>query len=136
MHASKEYPLANTLTAQLPFKAEVVSLILSKDTEKALETLSQHYKVIRPRLKVGMPKRYSKKLACYTTKRQVIHVSNREILHNPHVILHEFYHHLRNITDAQKGTEKYADKFAQDYLKAYRIMRANNDLRALSKEIQ
>jgi hypothetical protein len=103
----------------LLFKAKVVSLILSKDTEKALELLSQHYRVAKPNLKVGMPKRYSKKLACYVAKKRTIHVSNREALHNPHVILHEFYHHLRNLTDAQKGIEKYAEKFAKKYLQAY-----------------
>jgi len=103
----------------LLFKAKVVSLILSKDTEKALELLSQHYRVAKPNLKVGMPKRYSKKLACYAAKKRTIHVSNRETLHNPHVILHEFYHHLRNLTDAQKGIEKYAEKFAKKYLQAY-----------------
>lgn len=103
----------------LLFKAKVVSLILSKDTEKALELLSQHYRVAKPNLKVGMPKRYSKKLACYVAKKRTIHVSNREALHNPHVILHEFYHHLRNLTDAQKGIEKYAEKFAKKYLHAY-----------------
>ena len=123
--------MSNALAAELLFKAKVVSLILSKDAEKALEILSQRYKVARPRLKVGMPKRYSKKLACYASKRQTIHISRREILHNPHVILHEFYHHLRTMKDAQGGIEKYADKFAQDYLKAYRIMGASNDARSL-----
>jgi len=98
--------------------------MLSKDTEKALELLSQHHRVAKPRLKVGMPKRYSKKLACYVAKKRTIHVPHREILYNPHVILHEFYHHLRNLTDMQKGVEKYADKFAEDYLKAYKIVAA------------
>lgn len=98
--------------------------MLSKDTETALELLSQHYRVAKPRLKVGMPKRYSKKPACYVAKKQTIHVSHREIFYNPHVILHEFYHHLRNSTDTQRGLEKYADKFAEDYLKAYMIAAA------------
>lgn len=123
--------MSNTLAAELLFKAKVVSLILSKDAEKALEILSQRHKVARPRLKVGMPKRYSKKLACYAAKKQTIHISRREILDNPHVILHEFYHHLRSMKDAQRGIEKYADKFAQDYLKAYRITGASNDARSL-----
>jgi len=107
------------LDDDLLFKAKVVSLILSKDTEKALEFLSQHYRVVKPNLKVGMPKRYSKKLACYVAKKRTIYVSGREALHNPHVILHEFYHHLRNFTDAQKGIEKYAEKYAEKYLQAY-----------------
>lgn len=113
--------MSNILTAEWLFKAKVVSLMLSKDTEAALELLSQHYRVAKPRLKVGMPKRYSKKPACYVAKKLTIHVSHREIFYNPHVILHEFYHHLRNSTDTQKGLEKYADKFAEDYLKAYKI---------------
>ncbi len=91
------------------FRAKVVYLILSKDTEEALELLSSHYGVVEPKLKVGMPKRYSKNPACYVHKNRTIHVSRREILWNPHVILHEFYHHLRSVTDAQGGIEKYAD---------------------------
>lgn len=127
-YESKEYILLNKLTAESPFKAKIVSLILSKDTEKALELLSHHYRVAKPKLKVGMPKRYSKKLACYVAKKQMIYVFHRKLLYNPQVILHEFYHHFRNFTDAQKGIEKYAKKFAEDYLKAYRIIAASQDL--------
>ena len=110
------------------FKAKIVNLILSKDTEKALELLSQRHRVAKPNLKVGMPKRYSKKLACYVARKQTIHVSCREVLYHPRVILHEFYHHLRNFTDAQKGIEKYAEKFAENYLEAYRIIPVSYDL--------
>jgi hypothetical protein len=101
------------------FRAKVVYLILSKDTEEALELLSSHYGVVEPKLKVGMPKRYSKNPACYVHKNMMIHVSRREILWNPHVILHEFYHHLRSVTDAHGGIEKYANTFAKNYLEAY-----------------
>ncbi len=120
--------MSNVLTADLLFKAKVVSLILSKDTEKALEMLSQHHRVAEPNLKVGMPKRHSKKLACYVAKKRTIHVSDRETLHNPRVILHEFYHHLRNFTDAQRGIEKYAEKFAESYLEAYKMITVYYDL--------
>jgi len=115
----QEYALSNVLTNGLLFKAKVVNLIISKDTEKALELLSQHYRVAKPNLKVGMPKRHSKKLACYVAKKRTIHVSGREALYNPRVILHEFYHHLRSFSDAQRGIEKYAEKFAENYLLAY-----------------
>jgi len=114
--------LSNMLTADLLFKTKVVNLILSKDTEEALQLLSQRYKVAKPNLKVGMPKRHSKKSACYVAKKRTIHVSDREVLRNPRVILHEFYHHLRKFTDAQGGIEKYAEGFAENYLQAYRIM--------------
>jgi len=107
------------LTADLVFRAKVVYLILSKDTDEAFELLSKNYNVAKPNLKVGMPKRYSKNPGCYVAKSRTIHVSCRENLWNPQVILHEFYHHLRNVTDAHGGIEKYADKFAANYLEAY-----------------
>ncbi len=108
------------LSADLVFRAKVVYLILSKDTEEALEMLSSHYGVVEPKLKVGMPKRYSKNPACYVSKNRTIHVSRREILYHPSIILHEFYHHLRRVTNAQGGIEKYANNFAKNYLEAYR----------------
>ncbi len=119
MNSEKEYVLSNMSTTDLLFKAKVVGLILSKDAEKALDLLSQHYRIAKPNLKVGMPKGHSRKLACYVAKKRTIHVSGREALHNPRVILHEFYHHLRNFSDTQRGIEKYAEKFAEDYLQAY-----------------
>lgn len=107
-------------TTDTLFRAKIVYLILSQDTEEALELLSRHYEVAVPKLTVGMPKRYSKNPACYVAKSRTIHVVQREILWNPHVILHEFYHHLRRETDAQGGIEKYANKFAKDFIDAYR----------------
>ena len=114
--------MSNVSKADLLFKAKVVELILSKDTDEALELLSTHHKVMKPKLKVGMPKRFSRKLACYVAKKRMIHVSSREALYNPRVILHEFYHHLRNCVNSQGGVEKYAERFTEDYLKAYRIV--------------
>ena len=106
-------------TDDLVSRAKVVYLILSKDTKEALEMLSRQYNVVEPKLKVGMPKRYSKNAACYVAKKRTIHVACREILWNPHVILHEFYHHLRNVTDAHGGIERCANRFAVNYLEAY-----------------
>jgi hypothetical protein len=120
VECSQGYVLPNMLTADVLFRAKVVYLILSKDTDEALELLSRRYEVVKPKLRVGMPKRYSKNPACYVGKNRTIHVSRREILWNPKIILHEFYHHLRRETDAQGGIEKYADKFAENYLEAYR----------------
>lgn len=113
--------MPKTLTSEWLFKAKVVGLVVSKDTEKALALLSQHYGIAEPKLTVGIPKRHSKRVACYVAKNQTIHVSNREILYTPQVILHEFYHHLRNVTSTQKGLEKHADRFAADFMKAYEI---------------
>jgi hypothetical protein len=49
----QQYALSNMSTADLLFKAKVVNLILSKDTEEALQLLSQHYNVAKPNLKVA-----------------------------------------------------------------------------------
>ena len=109
-----------TMLTKEVFRAKIVYLILSKDTNEALKLLSSHYEVAEPKIKVGMPKRYSKNPACYVAKNRTIHVSHRDVLWSPHIILHEFYHHLRHVTNAQGGIEKYADNFAKNYVQAYK----------------
>jgi len=101
------------------FKARVVQLILMKETVEALKALSQHYRVNVPNLKVGMPKKYSKKVGCYVSKTKTIHIISREKLEDPFVILHEFYHHLRTQDRKHRGTEKYADRFAAEFIEAF-----------------
>lgn len=109
------------LNAERMFRAKVVYLILINESSNALEILSEHYGIVKPGLKIGMPKRYSRNPACYVAKRRTIHVSHREILSNPYVILHEFYHHLRNVSNAQGGIEKYANSFAKEFIRDYRV---------------
>ena len=46
--------------------------------------------------------------------------ARREFLYDPFTILHEFYHHLRYFGNDHRGTEKHADRFAIDYIRAYR----------------
>jgi hypothetical protein len=65
------------LNVDILFRAKVVYLILSKDPKEALGLLSDHYRVAKPKLKVGMPKRYSKNPACYVGKNKTIYVSRR-----------------------------------------------------------
>ena len=103
------------------FKPLIVWLILNGKAEKALELLAKNYKTSPPRLKVGLPKgRRATAFGCYTPKDATISVLNSDVLGNPFVILHEFYHHLRTSVDKKhKGTEKNADKFAIDFIKAY-----------------
>jgi hypothetical protein len=101
------------------FKAKIVHLILSQKTEEALEMLSHHYHVSAPQLKVGMPKGDAKRKGCYAVKNATIYVSNSDSLYSPHLILHEFYHHLRTTGAEHRGTEKNADKFAKDYIVTY-----------------
>jgi hypothetical protein len=114
------------VTTDLFFRAKIVWMILSKNTDEALMVLSNYYEVLEPKLKVGMPKRYSKNPACYVHKSRTIHVSHREILYRPNIILHEFYHHLRSVKNAQGGIEKYADSFAKKYFEAYKETKKMN----------
>ena len=106
------------------FKPAVVQLILNGKTEEALDLLAKAYKVRTPRLKVGLPKgRKVTAYGCYSVKDETISVLNSDVLANPFVILHEFYHHLRSrcVDKMHRGTEKGADKFAVEFIQAYQV---------------
>ena len=111
------------------FKAFVVWLILNGKTEEALELLAKYYKVNLPKIKVGLPKRHRKNtLGCYTAGKETISVLSSDILKEPSIILHEFYHHMRMDADKRhKGTERKAHEFAQNFIEAYRSMSATKD---------
>jgi hypothetical protein len=117
---------ANTEGSEEPFKAYIVWLVFGGKVEDALQLLSKHYKVSVPRLKVGLPSRHKIKASgCYTPKDRTIYLRNSDTIMDPFVILHEFYHHLRiSIDEKHKGTEKYADQFAIEFLEAYRSLAA------------
>ena len=108
------------LDGEFLFKAKIVQMIFMKDNVKAIEALSRHYGVDVPNLKVGMPKRHSKSVGCYVSKTKTIHITNQEYLDNPFVILHEFYHHLRTQGRQHRGTEKHANKFAEEFIEAFK----------------
>ena len=56
-------------------------------------------------------------------EKKKISVRNSDTLKDPFVVLHEFYHHLRTMGDTKhRGTEKYADAFAREFVEAYRSM--------------
>ncbi len=106
------------------FKPLVVWLILSGKPEEALDVLAKNYKVKIPALKVGLPKGHKiTAFGCYSSKNQTISVLNSDVLLNPFVILHEFYHHLRSksVDRIHKGTEVGADKFALDFIAEYQL---------------
>jgi Zn-dependent peptidase ImmA (M78 family) len=109
-------------TLQNEFKPKVVWLILNGKPEEALMLLAKNYNVVVPKLKVGLPKgRVTKAYGCYSPSNETISVLNSDVIQNPFVILHEFYHHLRTSIDKQhKGTEKNADRFALEFLASYR----------------
>jgi hypothetical protein len=104
------------------FKPAVVWLILNGKTEEALTLLSNNFEVKTPKLKVGLPKKHkTKAFGCYTAKNETISVLNSDVMMNPFVILHEFYHHLRSksVDKMHRGTEKNADKFALNFISEY-----------------
>jgi hypothetical protein len=103
------------------FKAVIVATILDSKPERAIELLCEHYRVDKPKLGVGVVRGRSKGvLAVYSANRKEILAVSQEYLYDPFVILHEFYHHLRYFAGHHRGTEKNADKFALDYIAAYR----------------
>ena len=101
------------------FEARIVRLILSGESEKALEALSRHYGVETPKLRVGAVKGKVRNPAVYVARTKTIHVSDAEGLSNPQLILHEFYHHLRTREEKHRGTEKHADRFAEHFVSSY-----------------
>lgn len=105
------------------FKALIVWLIANGKAETALVKLADHYDIEVPKLRVGLPKgRKKQALGCYTGKNKTISVLDSEMIKQPFVVLHEFYHCMRTgIDDKHRGTEKYADDFANDFLRAYRL---------------
>jgi hypothetical protein len=103
-------------------KAFIVHLILSKETEKALEELSILNHIDVPGLKVGAVKGKKKALAVYVKGEKTIYVAKGETLWDPFVILHEFYHHLRSRTGKHRGTEKLADAYAVDFINSYKSL--------------
>lgn len=107
------------------FKAQVVALILDSKPERALEILCANYRVSRPKLSVGVLEGRTKGVAAvYSVGRREILAARREYFYDPFVMIHEFYHHLRSTSGRHRGTEKEADRFASDYIRAYEFAAA------------
>jgi hypothetical protein len=100
------------------FKTSIVKLIIKGDVEEALRNLSERFKVKPPKIRVGTVKGHRKASAVYRQYDKTIYASNREALYNPMIILHEYYHYLQSELYGKKGNEKYADKFAKDFIQA------------------
>ena len=102
------------------FRVGIVRMILDGRPEEALCSLSSHYEVEEPDLRVGTVKRHRKVLAVYVHKERRIYVSKSDLLRDPFVILHEFYHHLRaSQTPRNAQVEKSADSFAIAYIRKF-----------------
>lgn len=102
------------------FKAVVVGLILSKDTEKAVELLCQKFHLRVPKLEIGHTKGKKIALAVYSVDANSITFADQEHFFNPFVVLHEMYHCIRSRSGHHRGTEKNADRFALDYIEKYK----------------
>lgn len=110
------------MKAHINFESLVVWLILNGKTQDAIELLAKHYKVEIPKMKVGLPKKHkTKAYGCYNPEKQTITLLNSDMIVNPFVVLHEFYHHLRckGVDRMHKGTEGNADRFALSFIKEY-----------------
>jgi hypothetical protein len=102
-------------------KAQIVKMILEKHTEKALERLSEFYHVTPPQIVVGTIKGKRRTVyALYIPKERKIYALNSEIFFNPFVVLHEYYHHIRSKLGVHRGSERNANKFAQEFIDAYK----------------
>jgi len=122
-------PKRSNLEEDEPIRARAVWLILKSQPEEAIESLCTYYRVDIPTLRVGLPKKHSSVAGCYVLHKKTIYVKNRETLYNPFVILHEFYHHLRSISGSHRGTDKLADSFAINSIRAYNQIVSNQDSR-------
>lgn len=102
------------------FKALIVATILDSKPEKAIEMLSEHYRVGRPRIGIGVIKGRTKSVrAVYSQARKEILAANRDYFYDPFVLIHEFYHHLRSVSGKHRGTERQANEFAIGFIQAY-----------------
>ncbi len=101
------------------FKAAIVGLILTKETENAVQLLSKKFKVRAPSLDIGHTKGKKIALAVYSVSTNSISFADQEYFFNPFVVLHEMYHCVRSRSGEHRGTEKNADRFALDYIENY-----------------
>ena len=109
------------MTTEDQMKVAVVALILDSKPEEAVALLSRWYRVSRPGLGVGVVAGRTKGVAAvYSQNQKKIFAARREYLYDPFVMVHEFYHHLRSKSGRHRGTEKQADRFALDFIAAYR----------------
>jgi hypothetical protein len=101
-------------------KARIVEMILNKNTEEALQSLSKYYKVDTPQIVVGTIKGKRKTVyAVYVQRESRIYCINSDIFYNPFIVLHEFYHHIRTKGGIHRGSEKHANMYAKSFVVSY-----------------
>jgi hypothetical protein len=101
-------------------KAKIVSMILNKKTEEAIQNLSKFYGISPPEIVVGTVKGKRKTVyAIYVQKEGKIYAINSDVFYNPFIVLHEFYHHMRTRGGIHRGSEKNANMYARNFIDAY-----------------
>ena len=91
--------------------------IIDGEIETALELLSKEYNVPTPKYRIGTVKGHRGAAGCYIERKKTIVFSNSEIMRNPIVVLHEFYHHLiSSVTLKGGGTDKNAERYVRRFL--------------------
>lgn len=108
------------------FKAAIVRLVLTKDTEAAVMLVSRRFRVRAPKLEIGHTKGKKIALAVYSVEANSISFASQEHFFNPFIVLHEMYHCIRSKSGHHRGTEKNADRFALDYIENYRMFETAN----------
>ncbi len=110
-------------------KAKIVSMILNKKTEEAIQNLSKFYGISPPEIVVGTVKGKRKTVyAIYVQKESKIYAINSDVFYNPFIVLHEFYHHMRTRGGIHRGSEKNANMYARNFINAYnRIIKQMTD---------
>jgi hypothetical protein len=108
-------------------RAKIVYMILNKKTEEALQKLSEFYHISPPEIVVGTIKGKRRTVyAVYVQKERRIYALDSEIFYNPFIVLHEFYHHLRSRGKMHRGSEKYANVYAQSFIDSYNKLVSHN----------
>ncbi len=91
--------------------------IINGEIDTALDLLSKEYNVPTPKYRIGSVKGHRNAAGCYIERKKTILFANSEIMRNPIVVLHEFYHHLiSSVTLKGAGTDKNAERFVRRFL--------------------
>ncbi|HEY9492918.1 MAG TPA: hypothetical protein VE076_09475 [Nitrososphaeraceae archaeon] len=108
-------------------RAKIVYMILNKKTEEALQKLSDFYHISPPEIVVGTIKGKRRTVyAVYVQKERRIYALDSDIFYHPFIVLHEFYHHLRTRGGMHRGSEKYANIYAQGFIDSYNKILSNS----------
>ena len=95
----------------------ILRKIINGEIDIALELLSKEYKVPTPKYRIGTVKGHRSAAGCYIERKKTILFANNEIMQNPIVVLHEFYHHMiSSLTLKGGGTDKNAERFVRTFL--------------------